>query len=219
IPLPDDIDIHQAAMLAVNPATAWRLLHDFAELQTGDWIVQNAANSAVGRAVIQLARHLGFRTLNFVRRPELLDELRLLGADVVVTEESDLRREARQICNGALPKLALNAVGGASALNLANALAPVSPHVTFGAMGRQPLKIPNGLLIFKNLAFQGFWLRRWKENATHAEIQSTYQTLAELMACGILHTPVHRIFPVSEIESALAEASLEKRAGKVLLEF
>ena len=163
IPLPDDIDIHQAAMLAVNPATAWRLLHDFASLQPGDWIAQNAANSGVGRAVIQLARHLGFRTLNVVRRPELLDEILSLGADVVVTEETDLRREVRQLCGGALPKLGLNAVGGASALNIANSLAPGSPHVTIGAMARQPLKIPNGLLIFQNLAFRGFWLRRWKE--------------------------------------------------------
>jgi len=218
IPLPDSIDMHQATMLAVNPATAWRLLHDFVELQPGDWIVQNAANSGVGRAVIQLARNLGYRTLNVVRRPELLDELRALGADVVVTEEADLRREARQLCVGELPKLALNAVGGASALNLANALAPGSPHVTIGAMGRQPLKIPNGLLIFKNLAFHGFWLRRWKEKASPSEIQSTYKTLADLTARGILHTPVHRIFPMGEIQSALAEAAREKRSGKVLLE-
>jgi mitochondrial enoyl-[acyl-carrier protein] reductase / trans-2-enoyl-CoA reductase len=218
IPLPDDIDIHQAAMLAVNPATAWRLLHDFASLQPGDWIAQNAANSGVGRAVIQLARHLGFRTLNVVRRPELLDEILSLGADVVVTEETDLRREVRQLCGGALPKLGLNAVGGASALNIANSLAPGSPHVTIGAMARQPLKIPNGLLIFQNLAFRGFWLRRWKETAPAAEIQSTYATLADLLHRGILHTPVQQILPLSEAPAALTAAMGDKRTGKILLD-
>ena len=218
IPLPDNIDIHQAAMLAVNPATAWRLLHDFAQLQPGDWIAQNAANSGVGRAVIQLARHLGFRSLNVVRRPELLDELLALGGDVVVTEETDLRREARQLCGGALPKLALNAVGGASALNLANALAPGSPHITIGAMARQPLKIPNGLLIFQNLAFRGFWLRRWRESAPAAEIASTYATLADLLHRGILHTPIHQILPLSEVAAALAAAMQDKRHGKILLD-
>lgn len=218
IPLPENIDIHQAAMLAVNPATAWRLLHDFAPLQPGDWIVQNAANSGVGRAVIQLARHLGFRTLNVVRRPELLEELRALGGDVVVTEETDLRREARQLCGGALPKLALNAVGGASALNLANALAPCSSQVTIGAMARQPLKIPNGLLIFQSLAFRGFWLRRWKESAPAAEIAATYATLADLQHRGILHTPIHQIFALSEVSAALSAASLDKRSGKILLD-
>jgi trans-2-enoyl-CoA reductase len=218
IPLPDDIDIHQASMLTVNPATAWRLLHDFASLQPGDWIAQNAANSGVGRAVIQLARHLGFRTLNVVRRPELLEELRALGGDVVVTEEVDLRREAHQLCRGTLPKLALNSVGGSSALNIANALAPGSPHVTIGAMARQPLKIPNGLLIFQNLAFRGFWLRRWKENAPAAEIQSTYATLADLLHRGILHTPLQQILPLSEAPAALAAAMQDKRTGKILLD-
>jgi len=218
IPLPDDIDIRQAAMLAVNPATAWRLLHDFNTLQPGDWIVQNAANSGVGRAVIQLARHLGFRTLNVVRRPELLDDLLTLGGDVVVTEETDLRREARQLCGGTLPKLGLNAVGGASALNIANALAPGSPHITFGAMGRQPLKIPNGLLIFQNLAFRGFWLRRWKDHSPAAEIQSTYSALAALLHRGILHTPVDRVFSLTEVSAALAAAAQDKRSGKILLD-
>ena len=218
IPLPDDIDIHQAAMLTVNPATAWRLLHDFASLQPGDWIAQNAANSGVGRAVIQLARHFGFRTLNVVRRPELLDEILALGADVVVTEETDLRCEARQLCGGALPKLGLNAVGGSSALNIANALAPGSPHVTIGAMARQPLKIPNGLLIFQNLAFPGFWLRRWKENAPAAEIQSTYSTLADLLHRGILHTPIQQILPLSEVPAGLAAAMQDKHTGKILLD-
>ena len=218
IPLPDDIDIHQSAMLTVNPATAWRLLHDFASLQPGDWIAQNAANSGVGRAVIQLARHLGLRTLNVVRRPELLPELLALGGDVVVTDETDLRCEARQLCGGALPKLGLNAVGGSSALNIANALAPGSPHVTIGAMARQSLKIPNGLLIFQNLAFRGFWLRRWKENAPAAEIQSTYSTLADLLHRGILHTPIQQILPLSEVPAGLAAAMQDKRTGKILLD-
>lgn len=218
IPLPDEIDIYQAAMLAVNPATAWRLLHDFVALQPGDWIVQNAANSGVGRAVIQLARHLGLRTLNVVRRTELLPELLTLGADIVVTEETDLRREARQLCRGALPRLGLNSVGGSSALNIANALAPGSPHITFGAMARQPLKIPNGLLIFQNLALRGFWLRRWKETAPAAEIQSTYTTLADLLHSGIIQMPVQKAFTLSELSAALVAASQDKRSGKILLD-
>jgi trans-2-enoyl-CoA reductase len=167
VALPEGLDSLQAAMLTVNPATAWRMIHDFTSLQTGDWIVQNAANSGVGRSVIQLAKALGLRTLNVVRRPELVEELRASGADVVVTEETDLKAGARNLCGRALPKLGLNAVGGVSALNLANALCDGSPLVTYGAMGQQALKIPNSLLIFKNISFHGFWLRRWREK-THS---------------------------------------------------
>lgn len=215
--LPDGLDPLQAAMLAVNPATAWRMLHDFTRLEPGDWIVQNAANSGVGRAVIQLAKALGFRTLNVVRRVELIEELQKIGGDVVVTEETSLRDQAQVLCGGAVPKLALNAVGGASALNLANALGAGSPLVTYGAMGRQPLKIPNSLLIFKNLSFHGFWLRRWKDTANPADVRETYQKLSAYLLAGVLHTPVHRTFPLSQALEAVAEAAREWRSGKVLL--
>lgn len=218
IPVPPGLDPLQAAMLSVNPATAWRLLHDFVNLQPGDWIVQNAANSGVGRAVIQLARPLGIRTLNLVRRPELIDELRSLGANVVTTEETDLRKNVRDLCAGAFPKLGFNAVGGASALNVANALAPDSTLVTYGAMSRQPLKIPNSLLIFKNLTFSGFWLRRWKESASPSQIRETYRCLADFWARGILYTPVQSVYPLSRVGEAVQAASMEKRSGKVLLD-
>lgn len=215
--LPDGLDPLQAAMLSVNPATAWRMLHDFVRLEPGDWIVQNAANSGVGRAVIQLAKALGFRTLNVVRRSELIPELQQIGGDFVVTEEVSLRDEVRALCGGVFPKLALNAVGGGSALNLANALAAGAPLVTYGAMGRQPLKIPNGLLIFKNISFHGFWLRRWRETAGASEVRETYHRLSTYIREGVLHTPVHRTFPLSQVLDAVAEASREKRSGKVLL--
>jgi trans-2-enoyl-CoA reductase len=217
IVLPDGLDPLQAAMLAVNPATAWRMLHDFARLEPGDWIVQNAANSGVGRAVIQLAKALGLRTLNVVRRVELVEELEKIGGNVVITEETNLRDQVQALCGGKNPKLALNAVGGASALNLANALAAGSPLVTYGAMGRQPLKIPNSLLIFKNLSFHGFWLRRWKETASPADVRETYQKLSAYLLAGVLHTPVHKTFPLSQALEAVAEAAREKRSGKVLL--
>jgi trans-2-enoyl-CoA reductase len=116
-----------------------------------------------------------------------------------------------------LPKLGLNAVGGASALNVANALCAGAPLVTYGAMGRQPLKIPNGLLIFKNIFFQGFWLRRWKESAPPADVRATYEKLAGYLAAGVLHTPVHKVFPLEQVLEAIAEATQEKRSGKVLL--
>lgn len=218
VALPAGIDAQQAAMIAVNPPTAYAMMHEFAALESGDWIVQNAANSAVGRCVIQLASRLGFRTLNVVRRPELIDELLALGADRVVTEETDLRKEGRALMDGAEARLALNAVGGASALNLANALAFGSPLVTYGAMGRQPLKIPNGLLLFRGLTFHGFWLRRWMETKPATEKERIFGLLAEMIREGALHMPVHRVFPLDDIHAALREASEGRRGGKVLLD-
>lgn len=218
VKVPSGIDIHQAAMLAVNPPSAFLMLRDFVDLQPGDWVVQNAANSAVGRAVIQIARARGLKTLNVVRREELISELCDLGADVVVTESIDLRKEAKALCCGQSPKLGLNAVGGASALNVANALASGSPLVTYGAMGLQPLKIPNGLLIFKGLRFVGFWLAKWKSRSTAREREELFAELYALSTSGALQLAVHRVFPITELHAALTEAATAGRSGKVLLD-
>lgn len=217
VPLPTDVDAHQAAMLTVNPATAWRILHDFVKLVPGDWVVQNAANSGVGRSTIQLARALGLHTLNVVRRPELVDELREAGGDVVVTEGCDLRKEVKSLCAGARPRLGLNAVGGSSALNVANALDRGGTLVTFGAMSKQALKIPNGLLIFSDISFRGFWLKRWRDAASPEEIRATYTELARHLANGTLLTPVAETFPLRDLVSAVDAAGREQRRGKVLV--
>src|SRR5205823_12339185 len=95
VPIPPEIEPEQAAMLKINPLTAWRLLHDYVDLARGDWLIQNAANSAVGRAVIQIAHELGFKTINVVRREELIDELRVEGGDVVLVDHEKVRDEVK----------------------------------------------------------------------------------------------------------------------------
>ena len=91
--VPAGIKPVHAAMLKINPMTAWRLLHDYVDLARGDWLIQNAANSAAGRAVIQIAHELGYKTVNVVRRSELIGELRAEGGDVVLVDSENLRRE------------------------------------------------------------------------------------------------------------------------------
>src|SRR5437764_11582786 len=166
VAVPPEIEPVHAAMLKINPMTAWRLLHDYVDLARGDWLIQNAANSAAGRAVIQIARELGFKTVNVVRRAELIDELRAEGGDVVLVDGEKLRDEVKDATGAASIRLGLNDVGGNSALHLANSLRPGSTLVTLGAMSLQPLKIPNGLLIFKDLRFRGIWINKWYDNAT-----------------------------------------------------
>jgi NADPH:quinone reductase-like Zn-dependent oxidoreductase len=214
--LPVGIDPLQAAMLKVNPATAWRLLTGFATLEPGSWVVQNAANSGVGRCVIAVAKELGLRTINLVRRPELIDELLALGADVVVTDD-DAGMEAAKSAAAGKPKLAFNCVGGESALRLMNLLAPEGIHVTFGAMARRPLTVPNGLLIFKNLQLRGLWITKWLEGAPRQELDEAYGRLADLMLGGSLKIPVDSTHSLEAFGCALERLGETGREGKVLL--
>src|SRR2546430_13233823 len=205
--VPKGIEAVHAAMLKINPMTAWRLLHDYVHLEKGDWLIQNAANSAAGRAVIQIAHELGYKTVNVVRRAELIDELRADGGDVVLVDGENLRREVEDAIGGPPVRLGLNAVGGESALRLANCLAPGSTLVTYGAMSLQPLKIPNGLLIFKDLRFRGIWINKWYDNATPAQRMEAFQHLFEMAQRGLLQTKVEKAYPLSEAKTAVAHTA------------
>jgi trans-2-enoyl-CoA reductase len=214
--IPPNVPPFQAAMLKINPTTAWRMLHDFVKLDPGDWILQNAANSAVGRAIIVMAKAMGVHTVNVVRRPELIPELRALGADHVFVESETLSQQIEQAAAFDRVRLALNAVGGESALRLANALSRRGVLVTYGAMGRQPMRIPNGLLIFKNLVWTGFWISAWYKHASQQEVSEMFGNIFPLLASGALHVPVAATYPLDAFQEAIRHASEEGRSGKIL---
>lgn len=214
--VPVGIDVRQACFLRVNPPTAWCLLHLFADLKPGDWIAQNAATSAVGRAVIEIAKTKDWKTLNIVRRPEAAEELRTLGADAVLVDGPALSEEAHHALGGAKPRLGLNAVGGSSATGLAGLLAEGSPLVTYGAMSKEALKIPNGFLIFRNLDFRGFWLTRWLRSASEEEKNAMFGEIFRLAARGCFVPRLAGEFPLADVAQAVRRA-VEGGGGKVLL--
>jgi trans-2-enoyl-CoA reductase len=215
--VPGSVPLEQAAMLRINPATAFLLMREFVALRPGEWLMQNAANSAVGRCVIRLARHFGWRTVNVVRRPELADELKSEGADVVLVDGEKLGADIKSATGGAAIRLALNAVGGDSAVKLAGALAPDGVIVTSGAMARQPLRIPNGLLIFQNTVWRGFWVTRWYQDAGPAAAAAVLAELCDLVSRGVIAMPVEAVYPLAEIVPAIEHSQRSRRAGKILL--
>lgn len=216
--LPPSIDPVQASMLRINPVTAWHLLTQNVDLEKGEWVVQNAANSGVGRALIQIAKHQGRRTLNFVRRSELIPELMELGADAVFLDNDEGLAEAKALLDGSPVKLAANAVGGDSAIRLMDTLSPEGSLITYGAMSRRSLKVPNKFLIFKNLHLQGLWITRWFEKASSAELQEVLEPLTRMIMHHELVTAVDAIIPMKDHRQAMQRAQESGRKGKVILD-
>jgi NADPH:quinone reductase-like Zn-dependent oxidoreductase len=91
--------------------------------------------------------------------------------------------------------------------------------VSFGAMSLQPLKIPTGLLIFKDLRFRGIWINKWYDNATPSERMETFRSLFDMAQRGLLKTKVEKAYPLSEVKAAVAHAAQSKRNGKIVFEF
>ena len=212
---PNGLTPLQAATIAVNPLTAYRMLKDFAELEKGDWFIQNGSNSGVGRMAIQLAKLWGIKSINVVRDRRDIDELKQelhdLGADHVLTEEQVADRSSKTVIsdwtNGAMCKLALNCVGGRSSTNIAKQLTDQGVIVTYGGMSKQPVGIPTSLYIFKDIHSRGFWVTKWKNNNPE-EFEQMIQKVASMFRAKELEVTAINTVEFQNLENAPSEEFL-----------
>ena len=217
IPIPPGLDLRQAAMLRINPPTALLLLSDFVELKPGDWVIQNVANSAVGRLVIALARARSVKTVNVVRRAALFGELKALGADVGVVDGPDLAEAVKTQTAGAPIRLGLDAVSGPATARLSACVGDGGVVVNYGSMsGEDPVMARAGL-IGGGQTLAGFILGRGLASRSLAEVRALYADLARQVESGFLSAPVEKIYPIEEIKTALAHAQRGERRGKILV--
>src|ERR1700732_1097322 len=131
-PLPSG-DVNQFAMLGINPPTAYLMLTDFVTLPRGSWVIQNSANSGVGRALIPIAKSLGLRTVNVVRRDDVVAEIKAIGGDVVLVDGPDLAKRVAAETGEAPIALAMDGVGDTATTHLLGCLADKGVHVFYSA--------------------------------------------------------------------------------------
>ena len=131
-------------------------------------------------------------------------------------DDQDLKHEMRAL--GIKPSLAINGVGGESAMRQISLLADEGVQVTYGAMSKQALKVPNGAMIFKRLRLEGFWVTKWLESSPLPTIQDVYQTLAQMVIDGELTQEIDTVYPLSAVSEALLHAQRDQRQGKILLQ-
>lgn len=217
VPLPAGADPQQLAMLAINPPTAALLLSEILELKAGDWIIQNAANSAVGTYLIKLAAERGIHVINVVRRQGAVEIVQAAGAEHVLIDGDDLARRARKLSGGAAIRLAIDAVGGSATERLAASLANGGTVVNYGVMSGQPCQVSPTHLIFRGISLTGFWLATWYQQASTEQRVQLYADLTRRIATGELKAPVAETFDIRDVKQAVAAAARGERQGKVLI--
>ncbi len=217
IAVPGALPLRQAAMLRINPATALLLLSDVVELKPGDWVIQNVANSAVGRLVIRLAGVRGLRTMNVVRRQALFSELKTLGAEACAVDGPDLAETVKAQTGGAPIRLGLDAVSGQATARLSACVGDGGVVCNYGAMTGEDPVISRSSLIFGGQRLVGFMLGRALATRSLAEVRRIYADLGRQVLDGTLSAPVEKVYPIEEIKTALAHAQRGERSGKILV--
>lgn len=215
--LPNEADPLQLAMASVNPPSAYYMLTKYISLQEGDWIIQNAANSAVGRYVIAFAKNMGINTVNVVRREEVVDELQEAGGTIVLVDDKDLAKRVTKATNKAKILLGLDGVAGGATHRISQCLSFGGTVVNYGAMSLKRCELGATQTIFKQIKLTGIWLQKWTQMAPPEEVQALYKESNAAVISGNVTTKVDAIYPLSEIKKALTHASKERRNGKILL--
>jgi len=217
IPLPAGIELRQAAMVRINPPTAQLMLSDFVDLKGGDWVIQNVANSAVGRLLIVLAHQRGLRTVNVVRRAELAAELKQLGADLVIVDGDDLAQRVERETGGAPIRLGIEAIGGTATGRIVECVATDGTVVHYGSMSGVDPVVGRSNFTYRGVKLTGFMLGRFMARRTPEKIRAIYADLGEQVKAGKLHAPVDTVYPIDKIKDALARADKGGRNGKILV--
>jgi NADPH:quinone reductase-like Zn-dependent oxidoreductase len=219
VPLPDDIPDEQAAGFFVNPATALVMTRYVLRVPAGEWLLQSAAGSALGRMVIRLGRRYGFRTLNLVRRPEQAEELRQLGADAAVaaTEPDAIRAEVARVAGGRPIRYALDPVGGPTGSAVVRSLSEGGRALLFGVLSGEPLTVDPRPLISGGQRVEGFHLGGWARRQSIPTMLLLFRRIKRLMREGVLTTDVAATYPLEQIREAVRHVAKAARGGKVLL--
>ncbi len=218
VTFPSEGDPIQMAMLMANPPTAWLLLKTVVDLQPGDWVIQNAANSAVGQYGLQLAGISGRKTVNVVRREGLEEFVTGAGGDACAVDGPDLGERVKAVTGRADIKLAIDAVAGDSTQHLADCLADGGVIANYGLLSKKPCQLWPDDIIFREIRLQGVWLSMWlAKYSTVEERKTVYDELAGYIAEGRMHAEVEATYPLDRIKDAVAHAMQGGRNGKVVI--
>lgn len=214
IKLPSNVNLEQAAMLKANPATASVMLRDLCDLHSGDWVVQNAANSAVGQNVVRIAAKRDINVLSIVRSEAAAKQARAAGAMHVVIDDGSEPSIQLEL---PLAKLAFDAIGGTATERLGARVADAGTVVTYGLLSGEAPRLSSHDLIFRGLTLRGFWLASWFGQTPPKVIADTYAELTKWLSEGAIGAPVAATYDIGEFAEAIQHAAQEKRGGKILL--
>jgi NADPH:quinone reductase-like Zn-dependent oxidoreductase len=219
-PVPDDLPDEQVASFLVNPASAILMVRHVLAVPRGEWLLQSAAGSELGRMIIKLAKHDGIRTVNVVRRRESVGELERLGADaVIVSTDGPIDEQVRGIVGSQGVKYAIDPVVGETGTQMYKALNEDGRMLVYGSLTGEPIRVgddPRYILAGRRI-LEVFWLGYWLPRLDETARRQLVRDIVALMREGILETSAVRKFPLDEIVTAVTQAESTGRQGKILL--
>lgn len=167
-----------------------------------------------------MAKFLGVKSINVVRRAEQAAELLAIGADhVLCSATDDIPARVREITGGAGAYAGIDAIGGDSTAVMTASLRAGGRLLIYGAMGGIDFKGSVIDCLFRGVSIGGFWVTSWAATAGMARVQELAAQLWTLLADGTVKPLVGEVYPLERVKEAVVASTRVARGGKVLLRF
>ena len=216
-PMPDSLDDEMAAQLIAMPLSALMLL-EFLALQAGQWVIQNAANGAVGKSLAMLAAARGINTINVVRSSDAVAELEAIGVkNNINTADKDWKEQVKAVIGDDKISAAVDSVGGEDSGALLSLLGHGGTFAVFGAMSGKPMVLNPTDMIFKQAVLKGFWGSKLSQEMSVENKQRLVDELIDRAVNGQLKLPTEATFDLADILKAVDGKMQSEKSGKVLL--
>jgi NADPH:quinone reductase-like Zn-dependent oxidoreductase len=216
IPVPPQMPDEVACQAFVNPMTAYGMIEQ-SGLKEGQWLLLTAGASAFGKFAIQLAKAKGIKVAATVRHDSQKHLLMELGASLVInTEVEKLAKVIMENTDGGV-NIVFDAVGGSLGVKALSCLRQKGKMFVYGALALENMAINSGLLIFKNLTIEGFWLSTWIEELSPEQRIKAFQHVFGFLMKEESKVDVAATYPLAEFKAALAAYAQVGRNGKILL--
>ncbi|KAJ7517825.1 hypothetical protein O6H91_21G041100 [Diphasiastrum complanatum] len=213
--IPDTVSDEWACQLS-NVWSTYILLSEEFPVPPGEYILQTGASSALGRQMIQYAKHLGIKTINAVRMEEQKEELKALGADEVINiSKEDLRAKVMEITGGKGVHCAFDIVGGEISQIVAACVKDECSYVVLGEYGGHYVTISLDELYRK---VRVMFINTDDTEAVKKNLLQTTNIVWRLLEDKVIQPQVRKKFALTEYEAAITEAKKPSTGGKVIIE-
>jgi len=223
IPLSSQLSVEEAATFFVNPATAWIMTQEVLRIPRGEFLLQTAAASSLGKMIVRLSAAMGFQTINVVRHEKSASDLKAIGAKHVIVfdpakDSADtLRKQVSSVTGQAGIKYAIDPVGGATASAVLNVLGMGGRMLVFGTLCDEPMNISPRILMVQQVSLEGFWLGNFMNRKSLLFKLRLVKKITRLIRDRVLSTDIASTFGLDQIEEAVTQSAAPGRQGKTLI--
>lgn len=215
--LPDGADHEAVAVALVNAQSVLMMLHENPEVEAGDWIIQNAANSGYGRILDAVAAKRGIRVINVVRSEAAAALIADSATGPVVVDGPDLEQRVAELTGGRWAKLAIDAIGGSATGTLATTLAPGGMVLVYGLMSGEECTVDARLIVFGGIRIEGFWMPRSMPRIGADAMGEIATEALKFVLEGGVDVPIEARYGLDDIGAALEHAARPGRTGKIVV--